>query len=116
MKSLLKLVVFVALANGLVRFAIPYWHHHQFEYALKGRVLDWRESSDEVILEEVFTLAIENSVPIRPEQVALRREGEHLFLDIAYARPIEFFPTMKRTWKFDVNISGRVIRPVGSPR
>ncbi|MBA2304189.1 MAG: hypothetical protein H0W08_16375 [Acidobacteria bacterium] len=116
MKSLFKLVVFIVLANALVRFAIPYWHHHEFESALKARVLDWRESGDEAILQEVFALAAENHVPILPDHVGLRRESDRLLLDIAYTLPIEFFPTVARPWEFAVNLSGRVVRAPGSPR
>ena len=116
MKSLFKLVVLILLANALVRFAVPYWHHQQFESALQGRMFDWRESGDEAILQEVFALAAENHVPILPRQVELRRDNERLFLDIAYTLPIEFFPTVVRPWTFDVSLSGRSVRAPGSPR
>jgi hypothetical protein len=109
MKSLFKLAIFFLLAHALVRFAVPYWHHHQFESALKARIFDWRESSDETILTEVFTLAEENSVPLEREQVVLRRQNDRMFLDIAYTRRIELVPTVVRPWEFEMSLSGVVL-------
>ncbi len=114
MKSLFKLAILLLLANGLFRFSVPYWHHHQFESALKGRILFWRDSSDETILTEVLDFAAENSVPVGREQIDLRRENEHLFLNVGYTLPIEFVPTVIRPWRFDIKLTGRVVRPRGS--
>ena len=110
MKTLFKLAIVVLLGNALVRFAVPYWHHQEFASAVKSRALDWRDSSDETILLEVVDLAAQGSVPIGREQITLRREEGRVFLDVAYSVPIEFFPTIKKTWTFDLSVTGRTLQ------
>jgi hypothetical protein len=116
LKTLFKLAIVALLANALVRFAVPYWHHHQFESELKSRVLFWRDSTDEAILQDVYTLAEQNAVPIDAGNVTLRRDSERVFVHVEYVRTIEFVPTVARAWPFEVNVSGLVLRAPGAPR
>ena len=109
MKTLFKLAIVALLAHGLVRFGVPYWHHQEFASAVKGRAFDWRDSSDETILLEVLDLAAQSSVPIGREQVSLRREEGRVFVDVAYTLPIEFIPTFRRPWTFNLSVSGRTV-------
>jgi len=110
MKTLFKLAIVALLANALVRFAVPYWHHQEFASAVKARAFDWRDSSDETILLEVLDLAVQSSVPIGREQITLRREEGRVLLDIAYSLPIEFVPTISKPWTFELSVTGRTMQ------
>ena len=110
MKTLFKLAIVALLANALIRFAVPYWHHHEFASAVKSRAFDWRDSSDETILLEVLDLAAQSTVPIGREQITLRREEGRIFLDVAYSVPIEFVPTMRKLWTFDLSVTARTLQ------
>ena len=100
MKTLFKL----AIAHALVRFVPPYWNFTQFRWALKENASQWREHSDQTITEEVLQLARKHKVPITGQHVQVRREGDHLFVDVGYTDLIEFIPTMKRDWRFAADV------------
>lgn len=104
MKTLFKLAIALLVAHALVRFVPPYWNFTQFRWALKENASQWREHSDQTITEEVLQLARKHKVPITGQHVQVRREGDHLFVDVAYTDQIEFIPTMKRDWRFAADV------------
>lgn len=100
MKTLFKLALALLVAHALVRFIPPYWNFTQFRWALKENAAQWRELNDQSVTEAVVELARQHKVPIAGQHVQVRREGDHLFVDVAYTDQIEFIPSMKRDWRF----------------
>ena len=116
MKTIVKLALFLLIAHALFRYVPPYWHHRQFEAAVKARAFDWRESTDAVVLQEILAFAEQHQVPIGREHVSLKREKDHLYIEVAYTLPIEFIPAMTREVPFEVTIDAWVLRPPTVPR
>lgn len=104
MKTLFKLAIALLVAHALVRFVPPYWSFTQFRWALKENASQWREHSDQMVTEEVLQLARKHNVPITGQHVQVRREGDHLFVEVTYTDQIEFIPTMKRDWRFAADV------------
>jgi hypothetical protein len=104
LKTLFKLAVAFLVIHALYRFVPPYWNFTQFRWALKENAAQWREHNDEAVTGEVLGLAQKHKVPITADHVQVRREGDHLFVDVAYTDTIEFVPSMKREWRFAANV------------
>ena len=104
MRTLLRLAILFLVAYALFKFVPPYWHHHQFEAALKDVSQRWGEPSDEEVMQKVLTIAEENRVPITREHVTVTRQQQHILVDVAYSLPIEFVPTVKRDWAFETHV------------
>jgi hypothetical protein len=104
LKTLFKLALALLVAHALVRFVPPYWNFTQFRWALKENAAQWREHNDQRVTEEVLQLARTHKVPISADHVQVRREGDHLFVDVAYTDQIEFIPSMKRDWRFAAQV------------
>lgn len=100
MKTLFKLAIAFLVVHALYRFVPPYWNFTQFRWALKENAAQWREHNEQAVTDEVLQLARQHSVPISGDHVQVRREGDHLFVDVAYRQQIEFIPSMKREWRF----------------
>jgi hypothetical protein len=116
MKTLFKLVVFLLIVNALVRFVPPYYHHHEYEQAVEAAALQWRKESDAVLIEQLLAEAAKHQVPVRAQDISIRRTHEHLYVDIAYDVPLELVPTVKSSWKFEVNVDSWVLRPPAIPK
>ncbi len=104
LKTLFKLAIALLVVHALVRFVPPYWNFTQFRWALKENAAQWREHTDPTIIGEVLQLAQKHDVPIGAEHVQVRREGDHLFVDVDYTAQIEFLPSMKREWRFSAGV------------
>jgi hypothetical protein len=116
-KFLFKLGIVLLMANALFRFVPPYWRHHEFESDVKHASLQWRNQTDDAVIEDVLAAAATRSVPIDKENVKIRRVNQHLYLSVAYDVPIELLPSMSRVWRFTSDIDAEVLRhPVTPPR
>ena len=111
MKFLIKLVVFLLVANALYRFVPPYWDHTQFVQELKETSIGWRDSSDDEVRGLVLAMAQARGLPVAREQVNVRRERDRLFIDLAYSRPMELIPGSKYTWEFDSKVDTWMLTP-----
>ena len=104
LKTLFKLAIALLVVHALVRFVPPYWNFTQFRWALKETAAQWREHNEQAVIGEVLQLAQKHDVPIGAEHVQVRREGDHLFVDVDYTARIEFIPSMKRDWRFSAGV------------
>lgn len=111
MKALLKLAIFFLVVHALFRFVPPYWSHNQFASELKARALTWREHSVSDVREQVLAMATARGVPIDGEHITVRREQDHLLIDVAYTRTIEFVPGWTYPWAFEAHVDAWMIRP-----
>ena len=111
MRALLKIAILLLVANALFRFVPPYWHHNQFESALKDLSQTWGTPNDEEVMQHVLTTAEEHKIPITREHVTVERKGEHILIDVAYALPIEWVPTVKRDWAFTTHVNAWRLEP-----
>lgn len=113
MKTLFKLAILFLIAHALFRFVPPYWHHQQFKTALTELSQQWGEPTDEDVMQHVLATAAKHDVPITSEHVTLRRVREHILIDVAYVVPIEWLPTMKKPWDFELHLD---VWKLGTPK
>ena len=111
MRALLRIAILLLVAHGLFRFVPPYWHHNQFESAIKKVAQEWGQPTDEEVMQYVLTAAAENDVPITRDHVSVRRQGEHTLVDVEYTLPIEWLPSYKRDWDFKAHLNAWRLEP-----
>ena len=116
MKSLIKLAVFLLVAHALYRFVPPYWDHTQFVREVKDTSVGWHENTDEQVRDLVLAMAEARRIPVAREQINVRRERDHLFVDVAYARPMELVPGSTYRWEFDSTVETWMLTPQVRPR
>lgn len=110
-RVLFKLALFFLVAHALFRFVPPYWNHTQFEHELEERILTWHTETEIEIRDQVLEMAQRHQLPLAGEQVAIRREREHLFVDVLYRRRIALIPGWKHEWIFESNVDAWMVRP-----
>jgi hypothetical protein len=92
MKTLFKLLVALLVLNAAVRGALAMWQYYQFKDAAQQVVLFGQRAEPEEIQANIVAKATAMSVPVRPDDVKVSRDGQRTVAQGSYTRPVEFFP------------------------
>jgi hypothetical protein len=101
-KKLLKLAVFLLIANAVYQVAPASLHYVKFKDALTDLALFSQKSTDAELVDRVMGLAEENKIPLEREYVQVQRQGTTLTINATYVEPFHFLPGSTYSWQFDV--------------
>jgi len=102
-KKLLKLAVFLFIANGVYQVGPATLHYVKFKDAVGDLALFAQKATDADLVDRVMSLAAESSIPLEREYVQVQRQGNSLLIKAAYVETFVFFPGSKYSWEFDVD-------------
>jgi hypothetical protein len=113
-RKIIKLTVAVLLANALYQFVPPYWRYIRFKDAVQDIALQAKGKPDSTVIEEVMALAARFQVPLERDWIAVSRPKDmtHTYIDASWIEEIQFVPTWKYVWQFDVSADGWHVRPL----
>jgi hypothetical protein len=105
-KKIISLIVFLVIANAVIRVAIVHFHDQQFKDGIRELSLFSGGKAEEVIRAKVMELARDNQIPLDPDFVELTRKvtpgvGDHLMIKTSYAVMVPVFPGYPRRFQFD---------------
>ena len=118
MKTVLKLVIAIALLNAVVRGADSAWNYYQLKDAAQRALLFGSQASSKQIHEQIMERAIELRVPLSPENLTVSWRTGRRIAEASYTQQIEFFPKYHLSNPVLVQRRhgvGRVPRPTMSP-
>jgi hypothetical protein len=101
-RTFVKIGIFLLVVHALYRFVPVYFHYQQFKDAVHETALFSRERNEAQIADRVMELAEKYQIPLSRESVQVRREGERTLIGASYVESIEWLPTYKRPWQFDI--------------
>ena len=101
-RTFVKIGIFLLIVHALYRFVPVYFHYQQFKDAVHETALFSRERNEAQIADIVMELAEKYQIPLSRESVQVRREGGRTLIDASYVESIEWLPTYKRPWQFDI--------------
>ena len=101
-RTFVKIGIFLLVVHALYRFVPVYFHYQQFKDAVHETALFSRERNEAQIADRVMELAETYQIPLSRESVQVRREGARTLIDASYVESIEWLPTYKRPWQFDI--------------
>ena len=101
-RTFVKIGIFLLIVHALYRFVPVYFHYQQFKDAVHETALFSRERNEAQIADMVMELAEKYQIPLSRESVQVRREGGRTLIDASYVESIEWLPTYKRPWQFDI--------------
>ncbi|HET7617870.1 MAG TPA: hypothetical protein VFK20_05125 [Vicinamibacterales bacterium] len=105
-RNIIRLAVFLLVANALYRTAPVYLHYQQFKDGVHEVAVFGKGKSDDSIRARVMELAEQYDIPIDSEDVAVRHEGEFTYIDVSYVEDVAVVPGYIYHWAFDVNEKG----------
>jgi len=101
-KTLIKLAIVVLLANAIWRAGSAYLSYYKFKDAVTDIAINAKDKTDDELRTKVMALAMEYEEPIAPEDVAIRREDNHVFIEGSYTKPVAIFPWYDYQWTFSL--------------
>lgn len=104
-RKLLKLAVFLLVANGVYQVAPVIVHHFQFKDAVHELALFSQKPADAQLLDKVMALAEENSIPLEREYVQVLRQTGSITIKASYVETLHLLPGFAYPWDFNVNVS-----------
>jgi hypothetical protein len=104
LKTILKLVIVLAILNAVFRAGSAAWTYYQFKDAVQQTILFGSRTPPSELHSKILAKAGEFDVPVAPENVAVQREDNRTWADVVYTEPVEFFPSYSRpiTFRFTV--------------
>ena len=110
-KSLIKILIAVAIANALWHIASAYISYYKFQDAVNEQAIHSGGRSETQLRNKVIELAGTYGEPIDPEAVTVRRDEEHTRIETSYTKPVALFPGYEYQWPFSLKVDAFVIVP-----
>ena len=109
MKTVLKLVIAIALVNGVVRAADSAWNYYQLKDAAQRALLFGSKLSSQQVHQQIMETAGELRLPLKPEDLSVRwRSGRRLAL-ASYTQQIEFLPNYPYPILFSFDVDAAAV-------
>ena len=110
-KSLIKVLIAVALANALWHVASAYISYYKFNDSVHELAIHNPGRSESQLKDKVVELAAMYDEPLDAEAIAVRKEPGHIYVDASYTKPVSLFPGYNYQWPFVIKVDGFVIEP-----
>jgi len=102
-RKLVKLAIFLLVANAVYQIATPSWNYYKFKDAVHELALFSQRLTDVQLVDQIVRLAEENNVPLVRESVSIRHAGDTLFVDAPYIETFKLFPGYAYNHEFAVS-------------
>jgi hypothetical protein len=112
MKTVLKIVIAVALLNAVVRGADSVWNYYQLKDAAERALLFGSQRSSQQLHAQIMERAEELQLPLKPEDLSVRWGTGRRIAAASYTQPVEFLPNYPYPVQFSFNVNAAV---VGTP-
>jgi len=110
-KSLIKILIVLLIANALWRSASAFTSYYRFQDAVLDMAIHSNDKRTEQLRDRVMELAATYGEPIEAEAVTIRREEHHTFIDGVYRKPILLLPGYQYQCPFTLKVDAFVIVP-----
>jgi hypothetical protein len=112
MKTVLKIVIAVALLNAVVRGADSVWNYYQLKDAAERALLFGSQRTSQQLHAQIMERAEELQLPLEPEDLRVRWGTGRRIAEASYTQSVEFLPNYPYPVKFSFNVNTVV---VGTP-
>lgn len=109
-RKLVKLAIFLFIANALYRIAPVSLHYYQFKDAVQELALFSQKATDAELTDRVMALADEHSVPLDRDYVTIQRPNGQLIIDASYVESLQLLPGYTYDHQFDVEAKAFDVR------
>ena len=102
-RKIVKLAVFLLIANAVYQVAPVIVRHVQFKDAVQELAVYSQRSSDAELVNRVMAIAGDRNVPLEREYVGVRHETGSIHIDASYVEPLRLFPRYTYQWQFEID-------------
>ena len=109
MKTILKLLVTVAVLNAAYQAGRVAWTYYQFKDAAQQALIFGGHASPEQLHAQIMTRATEFGVPVAAEDVEVRRSELRTVAQARYTQPVELFPRYRYPAELSFTVDAIVV-------
>jgi hypothetical protein len=110
MKTVLKLLVAIALLNAVARGAIAQWNYYQLKDDAQQLITFGADASPDQLQNEILQKASELNIAVDADDIQVTKDGLRSSAQVSYTQPVEFFPSYIYPMKFSFNVDSIAIR------
>lgn len=110
MKTIIKLVIVVAIVNATYRAGDAFWRFYQLKDSAQQTLIFGDKAPPAKLQEQILSRAGELKIPLAAENVVVTREGARSAARVAYQSGIELFPRYVYVHDFAFNVDAVAIR------
>jgi len=105
-KTLIKLLIAVAIINAAGRYGLSAWTQYQFRDAVQQILLFGADASDDELKDEIMMEAERQDVPLERESLDVQQRDMVVTARASYLDEIEIFPRYiyPKTWEFSLEV------------
>jgi hypothetical protein len=115
MKTVIKLVIGVALINAALRSGLAAWKYYQLKDEAQQVILFGSATPTEQLRSEILDKAEELDLPLEPDDVDVQRDGDRTVAFASYVQPIELLPMYTYPADLSFTVEGLKSAPTGAP-
>ena len=106
MKTLIKLLIAVAIINATARYGLSTWTQYQFRDAIQQILLFGAGASTDDLENEIMMEADRQDVPLEREKLDVQQRDMVVTAEASYLDEIELVPGYKypKTWTFNIEV------------
>jgi hypothetical protein len=101
-RKLVKLAIFLLIANAVYRVAPVSFHYVQFKDALQELALFSQKATDAELTDRIMALADEHSIPLDRDDITIQRPNGQLIIDASYVESMKLLPGYSYDHQFDI--------------
>ena len=116
MKTVIKLLIAVALLNAVFRGAMAQWNYYQLKDGTQELLTFGGESSPEQLQMQIVERATSLNIPLDADNIDVRRDGQRSSAAVSYTQPVEFFPTYVYPMQFSFIVDAVSLRAGAPPK
>ena len=105
-RALIKLALVVLVVHAGVRVVPPFWNYVKFRDACEEIARFSSKRSVEDVTARVITKAGQFDIPLRQEQLQVRKQGNVTFIEADYTAQLEYLPTKFYPYDFRIRVQG----------
>jgi hypothetical protein len=101
-RKLVKLAIFLLIANAVYQIAPVSLHYVQFKDALQELALFSQKATDAELTDRIMALADEHKIPLDRDDIAIQRPNGQLIIDASYVESMKLLPGYSYDHQFDI--------------
>ena len=110
MGKLIKFAIVAVVLYATWQAAVVQWHHFRFEDAVKQIAEFGPDKEEDVIKAQVLEAGRREELGLDPDHVGVRKNGDHVFIDVTYTHVVRLLPGYTYPWAFSVKAEGYFIQ------
>ena len=104
MKTVLKVVIAVAVLNAAARAGDSAWRYYQLKDAAERALLVGSSATSERLHSQIMESAMDLQIPLEPEDLRVHWRTDRRIAEASYTQPIELFPSYRYPVQFSFNV------------